>query len=796
MKKVQITYNPYYVSTGILVDGKSPKLNSDLNRFSDECLRLTEWAESLPQILINEYSDSNYEIDFIGSETDYRELCDAFLHHEDVISTRFNHIKIIPAIDLIEKKVVDIFEEIKNGPVAELKDESIRTAFQNAQNRKLEIGIVAAMSSGKSTLINALLGKKLMPVAAKATTSKIVRITHREQKAYSAVAYDENHNVVTEFSDISYTQMKALNANDKVLEIAIAGPIPCVSSVGMELVLVDTPGPNNSRNIRHKMITRNLLNDSDRNPSLVLFVQNATNLSTTDESGILDFVSKSMTNGNKHSRDRYIFVVNKMDQLKPEDDSVVGTLAEAREELEKRNIIKPNLFPVSAQVAFENRSCSQNPLDLLLYRNRYKSDDSVHFDKYYEFSHLPLYIKESLDAQLVSGNEETRIDIHSGIVSIEEAIKLYVNKYARTIKIRDLVESFNRNLQSLAAIAHLRQEIESNEDKRRELQTQVAELKENINSGKEALQFSQKVEKWDFISSARVQINERFASIISDVSSLDIEGNGNKVSVSSAKRMCIELDNKISELIANLLVDISTIINNSFQDSLDSIAKEFVAYINRLNAGIDSSLLSIKEFDLHLEYIYDINKILEGNTKKEKEHYYVEETKTRTIKGSRSQNASRGSTYGGIFGMKIGTIMPGVGNIIGAAVGATVGAAIGYLSGDGDRTVSYTENVKKIRVVEYVDMKSIVENCKEATLREVNNAQEQSLLFLEEQSENIRRYIKDKVSTVNDAVERKATYLSNLLVESHSTETMIQSQKESLDWLIKMQNKVNELVNF
>lgn len=795
MKKISISYNPYYVSTKILVDGKKPKLNSNLN-FTDEELRLTEWADILPQILLNEYSDSNYEIEFIGSSDDFQELKAAFAKHSDKINAILHHIKVTPSIDVVEKKICDIYQEIKAGPIAELKNETIEKAFNNAQNKKLEIGIVAAMSSGKSTLINALLGKKIMPVANKATTSTIVKIVHCRRENYHAIAYDENHNVIAEYDDVSYQQMKDLNANDKVMEILIEGQIPCVASVGMDLVLVDTPGPNNSRNIRHKIITKNLLKDTNKNPSLVLFVQNATNLNTTDESGIFDFVSRSMSEGKKHSRDRYIFAVNKMDRLNPEDDSVEETLKEASEELEKRGILLPNIFPISAQVAYENRSKTEFPIDLPLFKNRCKTDNTIHFENYYDYSHLPLSVKRKLDDRLSIADETAKIDIHSGIVSVEEAIKLYVNKYARTIKVKDLVESFNRNLQELATFANLKKEIEKNETKRQKLQEQVNEIKKNIKSGKDALNFSKKLEKKDITSQVKQEVKKRFESASFDVSNLDIDGATDKVSKSSAGIQCSNLDNKISEIISSLLVDIETIVDDSFQNSLNEIKKDFTIYINKLNAGIDSTLFSIEEFNLPLDDIFDINQILSDNTKPVKETYYTNETRTRTIEGNRSQNASRGASYGGLFGMKLGTIVPGLGNIVGTIVGGAIGGALGYLTGEGDRKETYTEKVKKERTVEYVNMKSILNECKEATSQKIGNAQEQVLLYLDNQSSKLLQNIKSKVIKVNESIEEKANLLSTVLSQSITTDSTIHTQKKNLDWLLGMQNKVNDLVVF
>jgi hypothetical protein len=51
MKKVFIKYNPYRLTTEILIDGKKIKNNSQLNR-PDQ--RLQEWVDHLPEILCEE----------------------------------------------------------------------------------------------------------------------------------------------------------------------------------------------------------------------------------------------------------------------------------------------------------------------------------------------------------------------------------------------------------------------------------------------------------------------------------------------------------------------------------------------------------------------------------------------------------------------------------------------------------------------------------------------------------------------------------------------------------------------
>ena len=97
--------------------------------------------------------------------------------------------------------------------------------------------------------------------------------------------------------------MKAGKADKSISAIDIFGRIPCVDSVGMKLILVDTPGPNNSRDNDHKKMTYQMLNDSDK--SLVLFVMNGGQLMINDDATFLNYVCECM-------KIRWMTIIQKM----------------------------------------------------------------------------------------------------------------------------------------------------------------------------------------------------------------------------------------------------------------------------------------------------------------------------------------------------------------------------------------------------------------------------------------------------------------------------------------------------
>lgn len=100
--------------------------------------------------------------------------------------------------------------------------------------------------------------------------------------------------------------------------------------------------------------------------------------------------------GGKQSRERYIFAINKMDDFNPEDDDIPGALRQAKEVLEERGIMSPNIYPISAQVALE---CRTNPIrhkTLDAFKDALNYFDEMKFDSYYEFNNLPHSSKKKL----------------------------------------------------------------------------------------------------------------------------------------------------------------------------------------------------------------------------------------------------------------------------------------------------------------------------------------------------------------------------------------------------------------
>ena len=493
MKSVSISYNPYKLTTHITVDGMELAENSELRERSAEGNRLQEWVEDLPDMLLKEFNDNKFAVSFHGTIMDYEDLKEVLDDAQEQHKFWY-HLKWEKAQEVADKeKLIDeVFREIQNGPFEELKSDEIKTAFQNAKSKDFEVCVVATMSAGKSTVINAMLGKELMPSKAGACTATITRIKDMDQQGDSFRAEVYRKGKLSEtLEELDYSAMERLNEDDTVDEVRVYGNMPFVSSDELSLVLVDTPGPNNARDDSHEEVQQNALGKSSK--ALVLYIM--TNEYGTDDDEItLRRVANTMSVGGKQSKDRFLFVVNKMDRRNKNDGSTEETLDQVREYLKTQGINNPNLFPVAALPALNIRRMEKEKVDedieeetefLIRKLNR---NEALHLEKY---ASLPGNEKEDIEEQL----KETQKDwkekegekyenpqealIHTGIISIEAAIRQYIEKYAKTARIKNLVDTFAHVMEELDYNEKAKIQSERYQEKRDEINRKIEE--ENLN---------------------------------------------------------------------------------------------------------------------------------------------------------------------------------------------------------------------------------------------------------------------------------------------------------------------------
>lgn len=806
MKKISIKYNPYLISTQITIDGEELKKNSSL-RFEKQ--RLQEWADQLPDLLVKECKDKNFQIDFIGTSTDFEDLKLAFEQRTDSISCTFTHNSTLE-ISKVEEEVDKIFNIIQNGPVPELRDKSITEAFEKAKNQEFEVNVIATMSSGKSTLINALLGKQLMPARVDATTATIVKIINTDQPIYSLKAYDSNGNnlleydlqdVIPEEINIFRDKINSYNDNPDISLMEIRGNIPFVSTIGMQLVLVDTPGPNNARNKDHQKLTYEMLEDSDK--SLVLYVLNGEQLGITDNENLLDYVCKCMQDGGKQSRDRYLFVVNKLDAWAPDDAyRIENKLIEEQDSLERRGISNPCLFPVSAMAAMELRTEPNFIQVLNKYRQQLELSPYFYFDNYYAYNHLPLIVKHRLQSIMDQGDPNQSIEIHTGIVSIEQAISLYINKYARPSKIKDLVDSFNNKLNDLAAMENLQKAIREDNAKREVIERQIAEIRSKLQAAKEAQTRTKIIESLDLTKGLKELVQSYLKDTLSSITTIISSNKGTQVEYNEAKRACEKIDEQFNTNIIQLQVKVDQHIAKSYDEAILKLINEYTKYLEQLNLRThlqDFHFNPINLVSSDLKKMLDANKLIDKyKGKPVDEGKFVTVTKKKKVAGDRVEKAA----IGGGAGLAVAAaalaldMLGGCGLFTALAAGGAGGGIIGALAGKDDHEVDVKEEKWESKMVTYVNMSDLVSNYFMPRQKILAEYPDKVVQHVSNETKKIKQVLKNQLDKIDEVVKAKLEELSNAQDATQQTAEEIRIKTEKLEWLEDVQRQINNLILF
>lgn len=615
MAQVYVKYNPYRLEAAVKVNGRDVSTDSILYKIT-RGKRLQEWIGDFPKMLREELNTLDFSLAFCGMALDWDDFEDAFEQAQKEGIIRVSEMKYIAgkSDDDINEKIVKVFQELQEGPLDDFRDAKLTKAFEGINDSIFPVNVIATMSSGKSTLINALLGKKLMPSKNEACTATITEILDSDAPSFAAVVYDEDNVVLQEVSELTYEIMSELNDNTNVHRILAEGDIPFLDSKSTALKLVDTPGPNNAQNQAHKDTTYKAINNDSNN--LILYVLNGTQLSTNDDAALLHYVAEQIKKGGKQIRDRFLFIINKMDQFNPEEESIENAILSAKRYLASYGIDDPQLFPCSAFTALniktdlagidiDNLTRAQErqlPLaarDTLLMIDKFLEFESMHLEKYSTLSpsaqqELNFKLRKAIEV----GDTKEQALIHSGIYSIEAAITAYVKKYAKTKKIKDLVESFQEVLKSSEVLVKAKTRVATDEKAARACAERAAVVKQKIADGKEAEVFKQKIDALDPMPIIKEKVEKLKQSATVKTSKIFRTYGETLTSREEAKRLINQFSAFSSDAIAELTAELESVINSEIVSTGERLLMEYQEKLSKFDESSVDEHLDFQTVDL------------------------------------------------------------------------------------------------------------------------------------------------------------------------------------------------------
>jgi small GTP-binding protein len=232
--------------------------------------------------------------------------------------------------------------------------DALRTLHKNLMDGEFSIVLVGEFSSGKSTLLNALMGERILPSFTNETTATVNFLRHAEKSTHGekgCVYYYNGSTKELDSADLDTVMKYASTKGDDVAQSVAHLDLYLDSKFLKDgVTLVDSPGLNGVAE-GHKEITEQQILKSHAS----IFVFSSDHPGTkTDFEFLHDLQRKVKT---------IIFVLNKIDDIKKDEnespESVIETLKQNyKNQFSDRNTV-PEIWPVSAYAALTARS-SQN----------------------------------------------------------------------------------------------------------------------------------------------------------------------------------------------------------------------------------------------------------------------------------------------------------------------------------------------------------------------------------------------------------------------------------------------------
>jgi small GTP-binding protein len=206
--------------------------------------------------------------------------------------------------------------------------------------------VIGTMSSGKSTLINALAGNDLLPSRNRACTAKEVAILVNDWKLQFAIHKIDSNGKYSLVEKATPKDISDFNQANDITEMIIEGAIKGIKSHKKLLLIIDTPGVN-SMNPVHEKVTKEVVDEylDECLEGLILYVINAQQIAVYDDNVFLTYIAGRLK---KNSDFNIIFVINKMDSIDLAREKQEELLADCKKYIQERGIVNPVLIPVSA----------------------------------------------------------------------------------------------------------------------------------------------------------------------------------------------------------------------------------------------------------------------------------------------------------------------------------------------------------------------------------------------------------------------------------------------------------------
>lgn len=462
--------------------------------------------------------------------------------------------------------LTDVYNYFNNQEDGKFNADSLIKLKENVENGKFEIVVVGEFSSGKSTLLNALMHKKMLPSFTEETTAAVTFLRHSSENpnpnTAGVVYYNNGTQALIPDHELKTIEQFVSTRGDKE-DDTIAKTVESVhlffdsELLKNGVMLVDSPGLNGVAE-NHREITERQIGKSHA----CLFVFNGDHPGTKTD---FEFLKHLKTKSNN-----IFFVINKIDAVKSSEgetkEGVINKLRKIYRDNFSNDDTIPKIYPVSASAALASRDENAD------FHNGEYAKTAEKKDEFLTLSNLPVF-EERLLKYLTQG-ERTRDQMLEPLAKVE---KMLSEKQDLLISQKEALLSQKDSSELIARRNHLEELLKEKTKETRENEASISQrVKEIVKEMKEKA------------GADLIRMEERINS------ELDIIDNTEDLQDYS-KRIESILANRLSEIAYNVDEEVK----NELQLEVAKRYNEFYADINKeLNElNTDSYNINIKQFN-------------------------------------------------------------------------------------------------------------------------------------------------------------------------------------------------------
>lgn len=607
---IQLTYNPYLTEkkANLKINGQE----QDKDYLDDN---LQSWINQLFLGLKDEWEGCTaFDFEFTGLEIDCQDVRESVEQaKEQGFDIRFTENVVARSSSERLAELETLFAEMKEDPM--FKDKiSEHNDFKALEENIFDVFVVATMSSGKSTFINAMLGCDLLPAQNEATTAAIAEIIHNpnlSQGVFKAARKNSDgeyldQNVTldvsrTETADAARALLsqwnkeiddKSIELNKRTATIHLEGRLVGINiPTNLKLRLSDTPGPNNSNELNHAEITFRKIKDTQGNNPLIIYLLDGSKPAITDDNQLLVNIANEMNGKGKLASDRFMFLLNRMDEYFNKAETISKTIENTKDYLREHHITDPNVYPIIAKLAKLSRIKELNEqfldeddnIDLNGLNMKILSQDARDLTQY--------MVLNSKQKTYLASIEDSAIK-RSGIPAVEKVISDYIEKYNEPYRIMQMTkameEIFEENRAEFEQITQLKDKTQEELD---ELVKKLEIAKEKINKKEEVENKINELKKSEIMVSKKVSYFIEYKNKkISDLIENYAEYFRNDIELDKAEKRLNELKEILKREMSILYTEVEKL-NKETQDEqlalLNKSYKEFISdYFDDVFNGI------------------------------------------------------------------------------------------------------------------------------------------------------------------------------------------------------------------